>query len=253
DEQERGEVVDQPKGRRVAVVNYGDQTNVLVLDLVDLLLHRGMKRGLLIGGTGAPVGPPRLWSHPARTRPGFPTKPVHAVWSLGFAGDQMPAHTFDLAQREQPELVLCRPHPVGFENPVGDAGLQVSELLASRFVLVNQPVENPSPSESLGGEAGWRQLGWPAAQGAVRPVLAVVLQVLGEHLPQVSFTIDEQVVGAFPAQGTNPALADCVCPGCLDRSPDDLDAFGSEDGVEADGVFGVPVPDQGTETMFGGP
>jgi hypothetical protein len=105
-------------------------------------------------------------------------------------------------------------------------------------------VEDPSPSESLGGEAGWRRLGWPAAQGAVRPVLVVVRQVLGEHLPQVPFTIDEQVVGAFPAQGTNPALADCVCPGRLDRSPDDLDAFGSEDGIEAGGVFGVPVPDQ---------
>lgn len=134
--------------------------------------------------------------------------------------------------------------PVGFENPVGDAGLRFSELLGSRFVLVNQPVEDPLPFESLGGEAGWRRLGWSAALGAVWPVLVVVRQVLGEHLPQVSFTIDEQVVGAFPAQGTNPALADRVCPGRLDRSPDDLDAFGSEDGVEAGGVFGVPVPDQ---------
>jgi len=78
--------------------------------------------------------------------------------------------------------------PVGFENPVGDAGLRVSELLGSRCVFVNQPVEDLSPSESLGGEAGWRRLGWPAAQGAVRQVLVVVRQVLGEHLPQVSFT-----------------------------------------------------------------
>jgi hypothetical protein len=117
-------------------------------------------------------------------------------------------------------------------------------LLGNWFVLVDQPVEDPSLFESLGGEAGWRRLGWPAAQGAVRPVLVVVREVLSEHLPQVSFAVDEQVVGAFPAQGANPALADRVRPGCLDRSPEDLDAFGSEDGVEAGGVLGVPVPDQ---------
>ena len=67
---------------------------------------------------------------------------------------------------------------------------------------------------------------------------------LGEHLPQVSFAVDEQVVGAFPAQGANPALADRVRSGCLDWSPEDLDAFGGEDGVEAGGVLGVPVADE---------
>ncbi|MDQ1526229.1 MAG: hypothetical protein QOG18_842, partial [Microbacteriaceae bacterium] len=133
---------------------------------------------------------------------------------------------------------------MGFEIRLGMLGCGLSELLGSRFVLVNQPVEDPLPSESLGGEAGWRRLGWPAAQGAVRPVLVVVRQVLGEHLSQVSFAVDEQVVGAFPAQGANPALADRVRSGCLDWSLDDLDAFGGEDGVEAGGVLGVPVADE---------
>jgi hypothetical protein len=117
-------------------------------------------------------------------------------------------------------------------------------LLGSGFVLVNQPVEDLSLSESLGREAGWRRLGWPAVQGAVRPVLVVVGKVLGEHLSQVSFAVDEQVVGAFPAQGADPAFADRVCTGCLDWSLDDLDAFGGEDGVEAGGVLGVPVADE---------
>jgi hypothetical protein len=90
-------------------------------------------------------------------------------------------------------------------------GCGFSAPVRQRFVLINQPVEDLSLSDSLGGEAGWRRLGWPAVQGAVRAVLVVVGKVLGEHLSLVSFAVDEQVVGAsrrrVPIQRSQIAFA----------------------------------------------
>jgi hypothetical protein len=111
-------------------------------------------------------------------------------------------------------------------------------------VLVDQSVDDRSASEPLGRKIGWRWLGWAAVQAPVGPVLVVVREVVGKHAAQVTFVVDQQPVRAFPAQGADPTLADRVRPGCLDRSFNDLDALGSEDGVEAGGVLGVPVPDQ---------
>jgi hypothetical protein len=65
-----------------------------------------------------------------------------------------------------------------------------------------------------------------------------------EHYSQVAFAVDEQVVGALAAQGADPAFADRVGPWRLDRSLDDLDVIGFEDGIGAGGVLGVSVPDQ---------
>jgi hypothetical protein len=75
-------------------------------------------------------------------------------------------------------------------------------------------------------------------------VLIVVRNVFGEYCSEVAFAVDEQVVGALAAQGADPAFADGVGPWCLDRSLDDLDVIGLEDGIEAGGVLGVSVPDQ---------
>jgi hypothetical protein len=82
---------------------------------------------------------------------------------------------------------------------------------------------------------------WSAAQGAARPVLVVVRNVFCEHYSQAAFAVDEQVVGALAAQGADPAFADRVGPWRLDRSLDDLDVIGLEDGIEAGGVLGVSV------------
>jgi hypothetical protein len=81
----------------------------------------------------------------------------------------------------------------------------------------------------------------------VGAVVVVVREVLGEHYSKVAFAVNEEVVGALAAQGANPTLADRVRPGRLDRSFDDLGAFGVEDDVEAGGVFSVAVSDQKPE------
>jgi hypothetical protein len=58
------------------------------------------------------------------------------------------------------------------------------------FVLVEEAVEDPSPSDPVGREIGRRQLEWlrrPTVQGPVGPVLVVVRHVLGEYCSQVTF------------------------------------------------------------------
>jgi hypothetical protein len=61
------------------------------------------------------------------------------------------------------------------------------------FVLVDEAVEDSSPSDLVGREIGWRRLEWlgrPTVQGSVGPVLVVVRQALGEYCSQVTFMVE---------------------------------------------------------------
>jgi hypothetical protein len=70
------------------------------------------------------------------------------------------------------------------------------------FVLVDETVEDSSPSDPVGRENGWRQLEWlrrPTVQGPVGPVLVVVRQAHGEYCSQVTF---------MPARSTSSSNPD---------------------------------------------
>jgi hypothetical protein len=71
-----------------------------------------------------------------------------------------------------------------------------------------------------------------------------VPDVLGEHGRQVPFTGDQDPIGAFAADGTDPPFRDSVGAGRLRWGAEHLDASGGEYRVEDAGEFRVPVPDQ---------
>ncbi|MEU2689781.1 hypothetical protein ABZ654_39100 [Streptomyces hygroscopicus] len=69
-----------------------------------------------------------------------------------------------------------------------------------------------------------------------------MLGVLVEDGTQVSFTGDQESVGAFGAGCTYPSFGERVGPGTLRRSRYDGCAVADEDGVERGGELAVPVP-----------
>nr|WP_250846428.1 hypothetical protein [Streptomyces violaceusniger] len=71
-----------------------------------------------------------------------------------------------------------------------------------------------------------------------------MLGVLVNNRTQVSFTGDEEPVGAFGAGCAYPSFGKRVGPGALRRSWDDGCAVAGEDGVERGGELAVPVTDE---------
>jgi hypothetical protein len=93
-------------------------------------------------------------------------------------------------------------------------------------------------SEDADGPAGtWRgaACGRTLIQRSVRSVRVEVLHVLAQHDVEVTWSGDQKVVEAFPAQGSDEAFCDRVRPGCPDRGADDADVGTYEDGVERGG------------------
>ena len=62
-----------------------------------------------------------------------------------------------------------------------------------------------------------------------------MLHVLAQHDVEVSWSRDQHVVEAFPAQCPDEAFRDRVRPGCPDRSTDDPDVDTGEDRPERGG------------------
>jgi hypothetical protein len=95
----------------------------------------------------------------------------------------------------------------------------------------------------------WRRdvgsvVGWLPAEGAVRPVGVVVIDVFAEDVVEMSPPGDEDPVGALAPCAGDPALADRVRPRRPYRRLDNPHVGRGEDGVERVGVLGVPVSDQ---------
>ena len=82
------------------------------------------------------------------------------------------------------------------------------------------------------------------AEGPVRPVGVVVVDVFAEDVVQMSPAGDEDAVGALAPRAGYPPLADRIGPRRPDWRCDDPHAGRGEDGVERVGVFGIPVSDQ---------
>jgi hypothetical protein len=63
----------------------------------------------------------------------------------------------------------------------------------------------------------------------------------------VSVAEDEDPVGAFAADGADPAFGDGVRAGRAYRCADNRDLFGGEHGIEPGDEFGVSISDQETQ------
>jgi len=64
---------------------------------------------------------------------------------------------------------------------------------------------------------------------------------------QAAAAEDEDPVGAFAAEGADPAFGDSVRAGRAYRCADDRDLFRGEHGIETGDELGVAIPDQETQ------
>jgi hypothetical protein len=138
----------------------------------------------------------------------------------------------------------------------GREGVGADNSVTSRDlrILVDQAAEPVASSDADGvarGRGGDLAVGWSVAEGPVRPVGVVVIDVFAEGVVEVSPAGDEDAVGALAPGGDDPALADGVRARRLDRRGDDAHAGGGEYCVERVGLLGIPVCDQ--ELQAAGP
>ena len=104
--------------------------------------------------------------------------------------------------------------PVGAEIAVtpGDLRILVEEAA--------EPVASENADVVVGDRGVGPAVGWSLAEGPVRPVGVVVIDVFAEGVVEMSPAGDEDAVGALAAGAGDPALADGVRARCLDRRLD---------------------------------
>src|ERR1019366_8605831 len=98
------------------------------------------------------------------------------------------------------------PRPVGADNAVTSRDLGILLDQAA------EPVASPDAHVVAGGREMGLAVGWLLAEGSVRPVGVVVIDVLAERVVQMSPAGDEDAVGALAPRGGDPPLADRVRP-----------------------------------------
>ena len=113
-------------------------------------------------------------------------------------------------------------------------------------VLVDHATEplTPTDNEVVGGRRPGSPGGRGLAEGAVRPVGVVVIDVDSEHVVELAAVHDQDPIEELSAKAADPPLRDRVRSGRADRGAHDLDAFGAEHGIEHGGELAVSVPDQ---------
>src|ERR1017187_2038394 len=124
-------------------------------------------------------------------------------------------------------MTAPRQRPVGADNAVTSRDLRI---------LVDQATEPVASSDAdvvLRRRGGDLAVGWSLAEGPVRPVGVVVIDVFAEGVVEMSPAGDEDAVGALAAGAGDPALADGVRARCLDRRLDNSHAGCGEDSVKA--------------------
>src|ERR1017187_8998806 len=122
-------------------------------------------------------------------------------------------------------MTAPRQRPVGADNAVTSRDLRI---------LVDQATEPVASSDAdvvLRRRGGDLAVGWSLAEGPVRPVGVVVIDVFAKGVVEMSSAGDEDAVGALASGAGDPPFADRVRAGCLDRRGDDPDAGRREDGV----------------------
>jgi len=75
----------------------------------------------------------------------------------------------------------------------------------------------------------------------MRAGVIVVADVLGKDVVQVTLVQHDELVKAFFADRTDPALGKGIGFGCAHRCFEDVDAFGFEDGVEDRRVLAIAI------------
>jgi hypothetical protein len=110
-----------------------------------------------------------------------------------------------------------------------------------------EPISSHDPRRRRHGNwhAGseWRFL----LQGAVRAVAVVMVDILGQHRPQLPASEDQQPVQQLPPDGADLPLGVGVGPRRPHRRAQHPDPLGGEDGVERGGELGIPIPDEKPE------
>jgi hypothetical protein len=107
-----------------------------------------------------------------------------------------------------------------------------------------KPVASSDADVVVGGRGVGPAVGWLLAEGSMRPMGVVVIDVLAEGVVEMPAAGDKDAVSALTPRAGDPPLADRVGPRRLDRRGDDPRAGRGEDGVERVGVLGIPVSDQ---------
>jgi hypothetical protein len=134
--------------------------------------------------------------------------------------------------------VISYMKPVGADNAFTSYGLRILEDQAA------EPGASPDADFVVGRRHVGPAVGWLLAEGPVRPVGVVVVDILAEDVVEMSPAGDEGAVGALAPRAGDPALADRVRSRRPDRRGDDPHAGRDKDRVEGLGVLGVPVSDQ---------
>src|ERR1019366_3732805 len=154
-------------------------------------------------------------------RPGGPGRPDPAAVYRApppAVPDRHASHAAALARRAgQAPLDLSAPgtrtaaYRVGAENAVTSCDLRV---------LVDQAAELVAWSDAdvvVGRRDMGPAVGWLLAEGPVRPVGVVVIDVFAEDVVEMSPAGDEDAVGALAPRAGDPPLADRVRARRLDR------------------------------------
>jgi hypothetical protein len=117
-------------------------------------------------------------------------------------------------------------------------------------VLVDQsaesvPPDNPSSRRDDQWFGGPKRWGLP--QGPVRAVAVVMINILGQHPPQLPAADDQHPVQQLPPDGAHPPL--CVGVGLWRpyRRAQHPDPLGREDRIERGGELRVPISDEPSE------
>jgi hypothetical protein len=114
-------------------------------------------------------------------------------------------------------------------------------------VLVDQPAESvPSGNPSSRRDDRWfgGPERWGLPQGAVRAVAVVMINILGQHRPQLPAADDQHPVQQLPPDGAHPPLGVGVGPRRPYRRAQHLDSLGREDRIERGGELRIPIPDE---------
>ena len=96
--------------------------------------------------------------------------------------------------------------PVGADNAFTSCDLRILVEEAA------QPIASPDVDVDVGRRDVSPAVGWLLAEGPVRPVGVVVIDVFGEGVVQMSPASDEDAVGALAPRAGDPPLADRVAP-----------------------------------------
>jgi hypothetical protein len=122
------------------------------------------------------------------------------------------------------------------------------------LILVEQSAEPVAPLDGVCdaccplGE--WSE-GSGLPEGAVWPVVVVVLGVMGQHGCGMPLVDDQEAVEEFAADCPDKAFGGRIRPRCTHRRLDDPDVDGGEDGVERGGELVVSVSDEEPEAAVG--